>query len=113
MKIENAEQPAQQKPVAWMVDVDLANYQGQSEYRTILAWNAKPVWSGTHEINEVIKAIPLYTSPPQRQPLTYVDLRRIANQCGFGANEVSAQAQAKVDNFARAIEAAHNIKEKT
>ena len=63
---EALEQPAQQEPVAWMVDVDLANYQGQSEYRTILAWKAKPVWSGTHEINEVLKAVPLYTSPPQR-----------------------------------------------
>ena len=51
----------------------------------------------------------LNTSPPQRKPLTYVDLRRIANQCGLGASEVSAQAQAKVDTFARAIEAAHGI----
>ena len=64
-----AEQPAQQQePVAWMVDVDLANYQGQSEYRTILAWNAKPVHSGTYEINEVLKAVPLYTSPPASKP---------------------------------------------
>jgi len=62
-----SEQPAQE-PVAWMVDVDLANYQGQSEYRTILAWIAKPVWSGTHEINEVLKAVPLYTTPPAAQP---------------------------------------------
>ncbi len=53
-----------QEPVAWMVDVDLANYQGQSEYRTILAWNSKPIWSGTHEINEVLKSVPLYTTPP-------------------------------------------------
>jgi len=58
----------QQEPVAWMVDVDLANYQGQSEYRTILAWNAKPVWSGTHEINEVLKSVPLYTAPPAPKP---------------------------------------------
>jgi hypothetical protein len=56
-----------QEPVAWMVDVDLANYQGQSEYRTILAWNAKPVWSGTPEVNEVLKAVPLYTTPPAAQ----------------------------------------------
>jgi hypothetical protein len=55
------------EPVAWMVDVDLANYQGQSEYRTILAWNAKPVWSGTHEVNEVLKAVPLYTTPPAQE----------------------------------------------
>ena len=58
----------QQEPVAWMVDVDLADYQGQSEYRTILSWNAKPVWSGTHEINEVRKSVPLYTSPPVSNP---------------------------------------------
>jgi hypothetical protein len=45
------------------------------------------------------------------KPLTYVDLRRIANQCGLGANEVSARTQATVDNYARAIEAAHGIKE--
>ena len=63
------EQAEKQEPVAWMVDVDLANYQGQSEYRTILAWNAKPVWSGTHEINEVRKAVPLYTTP---QPQEFV-----------------------------------------
>lgn len=43
------------------------------------------------------------------KPLTYVDLRRIANQCGLGANEVSARTQATVDNYARAIEAAHGI----
>jgi phosphoribosyl-dephospho-CoA transferase len=61
------EQAEKQEPVAWMVDVDIANYQGQSEYRTILAWNAKPVWSGTHEINEVLKAAPLYTTPPAAQ----------------------------------------------
>jgi len=57
-----------QEPVAWMVDVDLANYQGQSEYRTILAWNSKPVWSGTHEINEVLKSVPLYTHSPAARP---------------------------------------------
>ena len=77
-----SEKPAQQEPVAWMVDVDLANYQGQSEYRTILAWNAKPVWSGTHEINEVLKAVPLYTSPPAQRPwvgLTHEDIVIILN----------------------------------
>jgi len=71
-----SEKPAQQEPVAWMVDVDLANYQGQSEYRTILAWNAKPVWSGTHEINEVLKAVPLYTSPPAQRPWVGLTLER-------------------------------------
>jgi len=100
-------EPAQQEPVAWMVDVDLANYQGQSEYRTILAWNAKPVWSGTHEINEVLKAVPLYTSPPtQRKPLTDEEI---------GAMWVTARRNSPLPHviFARAIEAAHSIKENT
>ena len=79
----------QQEPVAWMVDVDLANYQGQSEYRTILAWNAKPVWSGTHEINEVLKSVPLYTALPRRKPwvgLTDEEMRDLEKQ--FNAERV-------------------------
>ena len=54
------------KPVAWIVDVDMQNWQGQSEYRTILSWNSKPKWSCTHEINEVMKAVPLYTHPKEQ-----------------------------------------------
>jgi hypothetical protein len=84
------------EPVAWMVDVDLANYQGQSEFRTILAWNAKPVWSGTHEINEVLKAVPLYTAPAAQKPWV-----------GLTNNEI-ALIHADYPNpqgFARAIEA--------
>jgi len=86
----------QQEPVAWMVDVDLANYQGQSEYRTILAWNAKPVWSGTHEINEVLKSVPLYTAPPPRKP--WVGLT------DDEANEIVGAFDYRYD-VARAIEA--------
>jgi hypothetical protein len=98
------EQAEKQEPVAWMVDVDIANYQGQSEYRTILAWNAKPVWSGTHEINEVLKAVPLYTTPqPQREwvGLTQedIDIAFDDTQEGGGFNE-----------FAEAIE--QTLKEK-
>ena len=105
--INTEAQPAPvQEPVAWMVDVDLANYQGQSEYRTILAWNAKPVWSGTHEINEVLKAVPLYTTPPaaQRQwvGMTDEEIRNFINApWGDGVT---------VADFIRAIEA--KLKEK-
>jgi hypothetical protein len=80
---------AKDEPVAWMVNVDLANYQGQSEYRTILAWNAKPVWSGTHEINEVLKAVPLYTTPPQR---TWVGLTDEEIEQGCKESWITEQA---------------------
>ena len=82
-----------QEPVAWMVDVDLANYQGQSEYRTILAWNAKPVWSGTHEINEVLKAIPLYTTPPAQEFVCSTGLCHFTlTQTNVGIGERGMQA---------------------
>ena len=98
-----AEQREQQKPVAWMVDVDLANYQGQSEYRTILAWNAKPVHSGTHEINEVLKAVPLYTAPQPAQPskpLTDEEIEQCMKQA-----YATVQGRNLEHAFARAIEA--------
>ena len=100
-------QEAKDEPVAWMVDVDLANYQGQSEYRTILAWNAKPVWSGTHEINEVLKAVPLYTTPPQRKPLTDEEIQQIfiANSVVVDNGNAYMVAGLRTVNIARAIEA--------
>ena len=102
-----AEQPAQQQePVAWIEHewsgTGLKHLHFERREPTLRDEVVNPVWT------------PLYTSPPaQRKPLTYVDLRRIANQCGLGANEVSARTQATADNYARAIEAAHGIKETT
>jgi hypothetical protein len=99
-----------QEPVAWMVDVDLANYQGQSEFRTILAWNAKPVWSGTHEINEVLKAVPLYTSPqaqPARAPLNVEQVKALTREAGY-----DKAVPHDLGNFINGIrhgEAAHSI----
>ena len=117
------------EPVAWMVDVDLANYQGQSEYRTILAWNAKPVWSGTHEINEVLKSVPLYTAPPAerkledkplapRKPLTDEQIKLVMDGRGEEGDDDYVKpafdpfgiSEDDLINFARAIEAAHGIK---
>jgi hypothetical protein len=53
-----------QKPVAWLLNVDIVNYQGQSEYRTVLAFRPDPAVTGNYEVNEVISAQPLYTTPP-------------------------------------------------
>lgn len=95
--------PVQQDPVALQMDVIVVNLVREGVNK--------------HRARELAEHFIKHTSPPtlslaQRKPLTYVDLRRIANQCGLGANEVSARTQATVDNFARAIEAAHGIGEK-
>ena len=71
-----------QEPVAWMNDM------------------------GTHiDLNVSGRGIPLYTTPPQRKPLTDEEMKKIwyamQNIMGWYSFE----------EVARAIEAAHNIKE--
>jgi len=53
------------------------------------------------------KVIPLYTAPPQRQPLTEEELR----QCFLATNtaEPLAEGWPGLERFARAIERAHGI----
>jgi len=50
---------------------------------------------------------PLYTTPPQRKPLTYEQITTISNKGAEGGAEDS------IYRFVRAIEAAHGIKEIT
>ena len=64
-----------------------------------------------HDIDfdeDVVNAIPvgslLYASPPQRQPLTDAEIWQMVNDCSFNRD-------LHADKFARAIEAAHGIKE--
>ena len=79
----------QQEPVAWANPNDLQNFD--MKVRT----NA-----GT------LHTVPLYTSPPaQRKPLTDEDIEALAKA-------IEARGDT-LRQFARAIEAAHNIKEST
>ena len=48
--------------------------------------------------------VPLYTTPPQRKPLTDEDVERIVREARVGEHGIGY-------TIARAIEAAHNIKE--
>ena len=95
--IKEALAQPEQEPVAYLCE----NAVGHRYFR----WK-KP--SSTY------KPIPLYTSPPQRKPLTDKDiladetLRYYFGQNG-GAGPVSKQGRRVVD----AIEAAHDIKEDT
>ena len=68
-----------------------------------------------HDIDfeeDVVNAVPvgslLYTSPPQRQPLTNEEIAEVAERM-----EATDAASSFWREFARAIEAAHNIGDKT
>jgi hypothetical protein len=69
----------EQEPVAWKVEVEIANHQGQSEYRTILAFRPDPkLANGTYIVNEVLSATPLYYATPK--PNTKVNSEAIPEQ---------------------------------
>ena len=99
------EQPAQQEPVAWMFEDDEDN--GHKTFMQtppspeavayLAKWN-RPAW------------VPLYTSPPaQRKPLTDEQIL----DCWKQAYESGRREHDNAARMARAIEAAHGIKENT
>lgn len=82
------EQAEQAQPVAWF------RYETVYEYRNQLARCTK----------DCIGAFPVYTSPPARKPLTNKEIIDIDE-------EVMKAPRNYCIKFARAIEAAHGIKE--
>jgi len=84
----------EQEPVAWMLEgwgPDCGPYF--EIYRDDeMGWRNKKEWT------------PLYTTPPQRKPLTDEDINDIAKN--YALNNPTTPL-----HFARAIEAAHGIKE--
>ena len=99
-----AEQPAQQEPVAWMWRCK--PYCNWPEWSVSLK---RPADSGCdgHKRTEGYEDVPLYTTPPQRKPLT--DERMWALWNSHGIDDMNQQ---EAIAFARDIEAAHGIKEK-
>jgi hypothetical protein len=85
------EQAEQAQPVAWMMinQTHLPNSKS-------LHWAAQTDWHVTWE------AVPLYTAQPPRQPLTHPQIHELDWPDGVAFEEILL--------FARAIEAAHNIK---
>ena len=61
------------------------------------------------KIKDVVEFIPIYTTPPQRKPLTDKQLNIIGSR--WHLNLLGADEKAELFAFARAIEAAHGIKE--
>lgn len=96
-----AEQPAQQEPVAWLID------NGGDAVLIRHSENFPGVFAGS----EFRKQPLVYgdkLSPAQRKPLTDEQMWSLWNSQGDDAMEQTAAIA-----FARAIEAAHGIKENT
>ena len=92
----------EQEPVAWM-------YTGVKSDGTThgphLVW--KPEYMDAMSASKGAQATPLYTAPPQRKPLTEEELAAIPCTDGPGSDWDA------LVRFARAVEAAHGIKEMT
>ena len=72
---------------------------------------AKHMKIGPVPVTIKVEPMALYTTPPQRKPLTDEDLQKLADKHLFYQPE--GYEVSGIYNLARAIEAAHNIKEGT
>ena len=82
----------EQEPVTWRYKI--VDVFGRP------AWTLKTPKSDT----QVLESQPLYTTPPQRKPLTDEEIILIVADCASSHQHTDI-------HFARAIEAAHGIKE--
>ena len=99
------------EPVAWQVEmfidgawVPLGNPQRNKTRAEALASNPSLP-------KEQQRIFPLYTTPPQPKPLTDKQLNIIGSR--WHLNLLGADEKAELFAFARAVEAAHGIKENT
>jgi len=88
------EQAEKQEPVAWMV----YTLDGQS----VCVTDNPADFTADH------RALPLYTAPPQRQPLTDGEIREIAKGYALGL-AFPYDGPTTPEMFARAIERKHGI----
>jgi hypothetical protein len=92
------EQAEKAQPVAWIwTQYDISN---DLYVKKIIDCEELQNWHG-------MDLIPLYTVPPPRQPLTEEEIKSIVEKCGIDTQFI-AHTSALI---ARAIEAAHGIKE--
>ena len=103
-----AEQPAQQEPVAWRLwDEDPL---GGTDHRW--AYYDKSDFVDGVDPTKHFKVEPLYTSPPaQRKPLTDEQIEKLREKTFSTGNPYCPVDSKSMRKAARAIEAAHNIKE--
>lgn len=98
-RLEGAAVISRQVPVAWVLDIDIPNYQGASEIRTVVSVHEKPTsWQGK-VINEIIKSHPLYAAP---QADAMNEARELFDEyvvdANFGGPRLK-QLEARIDEF--------------
>ena len=93
--LEQQTEPVQE-PVAWMVVVD----GGTSAYVTDNPTDF--VMDNPDYPESAYRALPLYTAPPQRKPLTDAEIQELSQQHKFDS---------RMEKFVRVIERAHGIGE--
>jgi len=86
---------AKDEPVAWMYPDDLKRFETSEAYAEAYSIEMVSPTQG--------ETVPLYTTPPQRKPLTDEEIGAIAK-------EHIAVGTRSFQEFARRIEAAHGIK---
>ena len=96
MVADMVRKPAQpkQEPVWWMLKTGHGTEfkEKLTDELRALTWKGKPMWK------------PLYTTPPQRKPLTEEEIKTYRHMIDW-------TAEWSYINFAKAIEAAHGIKD--
>ena len=97
----------EQEPVAWeqfYPDIGKPKFVAQPEQEPV-AWISHNAGLYHFKPDESLDPMPLYTTPPQRKPLPYEQLDSLWQNIDTGDFELD------IREFARAIEAAHGIKE--
>lgn len=82
----------EQKPVAWMYSEGLA------------ALKAGKCWTAYGTKQDKDNSIPLYTAPPERQPLTYAEMKKIADEHLKSEYQPASYEMSGVFDLIRAVE---------
>ena len=101
------QQEAKDEPVAWMYDWTTSEGEFIQNWTTSEAETLRDT-----EPTIITNVRPLYTTPPQRKPLTVEEIHQIfiANSVVVDNGNAYMVAGLRTVNIARAIEAAHGIK---
>jgi hypothetical protein len=105
-------QAEQAQPVAWRYR-SFSPFAKDGEYKQSNRWTLidSPTGRDAHSAMCGAEVQPLYPPPPHRQPLTDEEIDAVTDQ--QWARSVNKPIYAAHRAYARAIEAAHGIKEKT
>lgn len=91
-QLGEAQTKPEQEPVAWMYSEGLA------------ALKAGKCWTAYGTKQDKDNSIPLYTAPPERQPLTYAEMKKIADKHLKSEYQPASYGMSGVFDLIRAVE---------